>query len=308
MLTDMWCRVNANRAKRAKQGRREEPIDDLIELSIKNCSFCPENIDRATPKFPPEISKKGRIKLGEATVFPNLFPFAKYHGMATITEKHYQDIADFTEVQIEDTISASIDYFKRIDTLGAKYFSLSWNHLPPSGASIVHPHVQLIGDEVPTYMTDTCLKASKEYHKENSENYWLRLVKEEERLGERFVGRTGRVAWISSFAPLGNNEISMVFEGGSSILDLTRKDVSDVSKGIRRILKGYSSMGKKSFNFTMYSGLKNMDDFCLNAKIITRPNIQKYYTTDGGFMEILHKERIVETLPEFLASEFKKFF
>lgn len=308
MLTDTWCRVNVNRAKRAKQCRREEALGDLIELSTKNCFFCPKNIDKATPKFPPEISKKGRIKLGETTVFPNLFPFAKYHGTATITENHYQDLEDFTKVQIEDTISASIDYFKRIAALGAKYFSLSWNHLPPSGASIIHPHVQLIGDEVPTHTTNTYMKASKKYYKENSENYWLRLVKEEERLSERFIGRIGRIAWISSFAPLGNSEISMVFEGGSSLLDLTQKDVSDISEGIRRILKGYSNTGKTSFNFTMYSGLRNMEDFCLNAKIITRPNMQKYYTADTGFMETLHQERIVETLPESLAAELKKLF
>lgn len=309
MLTDTWCRVNVNRVKRAKQFHREEALDDLIELSKKNCFFCPENIDKATPKFPPEISKKGRIRLGEVTVFPNFFPFAKYHAMATITENHYQDLEEFTKVQIEDTISASIDYFKRVDALGAKYFSLSWNHLPPSGASVIHPHVQLIGDEVPTHTTNTYLEASKKYYKENSENYWLCLVKDEERLGERFVGRVGRIAWISSFAPLGNNEISMVFEGGpSSLLDLTRKDISDISEGLRRIFKGYSIMGKTSFNFTMYSGLREMEDFCLNAKIITRPNTQKYYTADTGFMETLHHERIVETLPESLAAELKKFF
>ncbi|MEE8402659.1 MAG: hypothetical protein V3R93_02790 [Candidatus Hydrothermarchaeaceae archaeon] len=306
----MWSRVNVNRAKRAKQCRREgeEAIDDLIELSIKNCAFCPENIDKATPKFPPEISKEGRIRLGETTVFPNLFPFARYHGMATITESHYQDIGDFTKAQIEDTVSASMDYFRRIEALGAKYFSLSWNHLPPSGASIIHPHVQLIGDDVPTSMTDTYMNASSEYYKENGVNYWLRLVKDEETAGERFVGRTGQIAWISSFAPMGNNEVSMIFEGGSSLLDFTRVDISDMTEGIRRILKGYSSMGKTSFNFTMYSGLRDMKDFCLNAKIITRPNPQKYYTADTGFMETLHHERIVETLPESLAAELRKFF
>lgn len=307
-LTDTWCRVNIKRAQRAKQGRREEPIDDLIERSINNCSFCPENIDKSTPKFLPEVSKEGRIRLGETTVFPNFFPFAEYHAMATITEKHYQGLGDFTEEQIEDTISASIDYFRRIDALGAKYFSLSWNHLPPSGASIIHPHVQLIADEVPTKMTDMYLNASRRYYEENRKNYWLRLVEEEERLGERFIGRTGRIAWISSFAPMGNNEISMIFEGGPSFLDLTQEDISDISSGIKRIFKGYSKMDKTSFNLTTYSGLEKMEEFCLSAKIITRPNIQKYYTADTGFMEAFHRERIVETLPESLAAEFRRLF
>ena len=307
-LTDTWSRVNVNRAKRAKQARREEPHAELIKLSKENCSFCTKNIEKATPKFLPEISKKGRIKRGETVVFPNLFPFAEYHATATITKKHYQDIGEFTEVQIRDTIHASIDFFKRIEALGAKYFSLSWNHLPPSGASIIHPHVQLIGDEEPTYMTNTYLNASKKYYKKNHENYWLRLVTEEEKLGERFIGRIGNTAWISSFAPMGNNEVSMVYEGGPSILDLKSKDVSDISKGIRRILKGYASIGKTVFNLTTYSGPKDMEHFCLNAKIITRPSTQKYYTADAGFMETLHGERIVENLPESLAAELRRLF
>jgi galactose-1-phosphate uridylyltransferase len=307
-LMDIWSRVNVKRATRAKQGRHGVSLDKLIELSKKNCSFCPENIEKATPKFMPEISKEGRIKLGETAVFPNLFPFAKYHAMGTVTEKHYLSMECFTEEQIANTIRASIDYFTRIEALGAKYFSFSWNHLPPSGASIIHPHVQLIGDEVPTHMTGKYLNASKKFYEETGENYWHSLVKDEEKIQERFIGRIGRIVWISSFAPLGNNEISIVFEGGSSILDLTEGDISDVSVGIRRILGGYSNMGKTSFNFTTYSGLRNMEDFCLNAKIITRPDIQKYYTADTGFMEAFHKERIVETLPESLAAEFRKVF
>lgn len=297
-----------NRTNRSIQCLREEVIDDLIGLSLKNCSFCPDNIETATPKFPPDISKKGRIKRGEATVFPNLFPFAKYHAMATITKNHYEDAGDFTKIQIEDTISASMDYFRRIETLGAKYFTLSWNHLPPSGASIIHPHLQLIGDEMPTHMTSISLKASKKYYETNGENYWQRLVNHEEELGERFIGRTGKFAWISSFAPLGNNEISMVFDGGSSLLDLTKKDISDISEGLLQVFEGYTALGKSSFNFTVYSGLRGLDYFCLNARIITRPNLQKYYTSDSGFMETLHQERIVETLPESLASDIKNFF
>jgi UDPglucose--hexose-1-phosphate uridylyltransferase len=307
-LMDMWCRVNVKRAVRKKQARGEQNLYELIEASKADCSFCPGNIEHATPKFLPDISEEGRIKMGEAVVFPNLFPFAKYHAMAAVSEKHFLGIGDFTKDQIEDAINASIEFFKRIEALGAKYFSLNWNHLPPSGASVIHSHFQLIGDEVPTHMMGTYLDASKRYYEEKGENYWLQLIKEEEKNGERFIGKTGKAVWISSFAPLGNSEISMVFEGCSSILDLTKEDVSDIADGLLRIFKGYSGMGKTSFNFSVYSGQRNMEDFCLNAKIITRPNAQKYFTADSGFMEALHKERIVETLPESLAEDFRRYF
>ncbi len=310
-LLSNWCRINVRRTERVKQWKSDANFWELVEKSEKGCFFCPGNISKSTPKFPPEIAPDGRLKLGETTVFPNLFPFAQHHAIATLTRKHFADLHEFTEDQIANTLTASVEYFKRVVATYPKsrFPSFNWNHLPPSGASILHPHVQLVVDERPTYFNDLSLKASAKYYKKNGSCYWLDLIKAEEKEGARFIGRSGSIAWMATFAPMGNNEITAIFEESSSV-DLPAKEVEAFASGLAKILKGYYELGVKSFNLTIYSAAmgERRDDYRLNVKLISRPPPLRDYTSDAGFMETLHMERVVESMPEKLAESMRLFF
>ena len=85
--------------------------------------------------FPSSLVPEGRIKVGETTVFPNLFPFAKYHAVATVSKEHFLGIDEFTLKQIQDTIKASIEYFRAVALSDKKavFPIFSWNFLPPAG-------------------------------------------------------------------------------------------------------------------------------------------------------------------------------
>ena len=91
-LTGIGCRINIQRAKRVKQARTDTEMCDMAESARGTCFFCPENIDGSTPRFPPALVPEGVILKGETRVFPNLFPFAKYHGVATMTTHHFLDL------------------------------------------------------------------------------------------------------------------------------------------------------------------------------------------------------------------------
>ncbi len=69
-------------------------------------------------------------------------------------------------------------------------------------------------------------------------------------------------------------------------------------------------MGVESFNLTTYSGPAKggADGFNLHMRLVSRPPPTPYYTSDIGFMEGLHFERVVETMPEDVASIMKKHF
>ncbi len=311
-LTGRWCRINVLRSSRVKQGQEEIGFSDLIEASAGNCFFCPENIEKTTPRFRSEIAEEGRFNIGESKVFPNLFPFSEYHAIATITERHFSDVNEFTRTQIENAMRAGQEFFKRVLKFDDKagYASFNWNHLPPSGASIVHPHAQLTVDKIPTYMTGTFLDESKRYYNDTDENYWLKLIEEERKVKERYIGDTGKISWFTSFVPLGNSEVNGVFRDVSSISELKDGHILDFAAGLKKILDGYASFGIKSFNLTFYSAraFEKRDDFCLLMKLISRPTPNKYYTADAGFMEAMHLERIVESMPESVAEGLRKRF
>lgn len=303
-LLGKWCRINVKRTQRVKQGQERANYFDLIEKSREGCFFCPENLEKSTPKFTREIASEGRIRCGDSVVFPNLFPFSTYHAIATVTRQHFKELNEFTVSEIVDTLKASLTYFRRVNAYDhqARYPSFNWNHLPPSGASIVHPHVQLMVDRDATFSLDFYLQASKNYWEKNRKNFWEELVKREKG-GERFIATTGNICWFTSFVPLGNNEVNAVFQGKSGLLELRGEEISSFADGLVRVFRAYYKMGVRSFNLTTYSSPigEKRQDFWLNVKIISRPSPNAYYTADAGFMEILHRERIVESMPEKVA-------
>jgi galactose-1-phosphate uridylyltransferase len=311
-LTGKWSRVNIQRSKRVKEGEGSFDYSELIKRSKKNCFFCPERIERSTPKFSSDLIPDGRITRGETHVFPNLFPFARHHAVGTITEKHFLRTEEFEESQIESTILASLDFCRTVYAKdpAAKYATFSWNHLFPSGASILHPHVQITLDSRPTHMTENVMKASKAYLEKNNRIYWNDLISEEKKLGQRFIASADGINYLASFSPIGNNEVLIIFDGKTAFTELDASDVTSLSKGIINILKGYEEMGVESFNLTTYSGLieGSAPGMKLHMRIVSRPPPRPYYTSDVGFMEALHFERVVETLPEDVAKIMKKTF
>ncbi len=311
-LTGKWSRVNIQRSQRVKQGEGDFDYTELIKRSRENCFFCPENIEGSTPKFSSNLLPKGRITRGETHVFPNLFPFARHHAVGTITEKHFLRTGEFEQRQIEDTILASLDFCRTVYAKDpdAKYVTFNWNHLFPSGASILHPHVQITLDSRPTYMTEKVLMASNAYMEKNNRSYWSDLATEEKKLGKRFIASSAGITYLASFSPIGNNEVLIIFNDKTAFTELDTSDSANLSKGVINILKGYEELGVESFNLTTYSGPIEGSAFGMNLhmRFVSRPLPRPYYTSDIGFMEGLHFERVVETLPEDVATIMKKQF
>ncbi len=191
-----------------------------------------------------------------------------------------------------------------------RFGSVNWNHLPPAGASIIHPHLQIQLDREPVQTIKELLEMSEAYQKERGSSYWKDLVEVEKNVGERVIAEDSSLTWLANFAPWGNNEILGVFKDVSSISQLSPHNIKDLSRGISNIIKGYRSMGIESFNIGINSGPfnKDLNYYALNIKLISRPQLQPFYTSDRGFMEILHREIIVESSPERLTQKIKPFF
>ncbi len=310
ILTGRACRINVKRSERKKQAQTGTGYFDLIELSAKNCYFCPSNIKTATPMFPSSLVPEGRIKVGETTVFPNLFPFAKYHAVATVSRQHFLGIDEFTLKQMQDTLEASVKFFHYVKSADerAVYPIFSWNFLPPAGASVIHPHVQLTIDEYPTNLAWLYLKACERYFAGTNENYWLRLLETEKQEQQRFLGTIGEISWITSYVPLGNDEVCGIFHNISSLYELDRQSISDFSKGLKRVFTAYTLLGIHSFNLSTFSAPGENESFRLIVRIIARPYPQGYYNNDAGFMERLHEEVIVESMPEKVAHDMREYF
>ena len=312
-LTNSRCVLNVRRAERVQQAQTTALVSDaVIEETRKGCFFCPEQIEKKTPRFAESISREGKVKRGESVVFPNLFPFAEYHAVATLTSKHFLDLDQFDPEMLTDNILACTEWTLCVNRNNkkAKFPVYMWNYMPPSGASVVHPHVQVLVHEVPTYVQRDLLQKSEEYLRNNGQSYWVALINEEKNLGMRYIGENDSLAVIASYAPRGFREVQFIFKDISSLADLGEKQAKDFAQSAVKILHGYKQMGVGSFNLNIFSGPigEKLNYYALNAKIISRPFPQTVYTNDTGSLERLQDEWVIETLPEDVAERMRGVF
>ena len=308
-LTGRQCRMNIERAKRPRQApSKTAELYRLIEGSKAKCFFCPDNIEKMTPMFAEGLPD--RIRVGKSCLLPNLFPFGGFHAVGVFCGDHYLKLNQFTPKLLEDCFEGCLNYFELVHEKHPeiKYWYINWNHLPPGAASIIHPHVQILADSTPTPYLRELIEKSEAYRDRNGSNYWSDLVEVEKTGKHRFIGKTGSVYWLASFAPQGNKEVAAIFSDISSLAGLKGRRLGEFCRGLSSILKGYHATGVQSLNMTTFSGPcdEDLSDFyLLNVKLISRPDLTPFYTSDNGFMEKFHQEPVIETMPEGLAEKLR---
>jgi len=308
-LTGRTCRINVERSKRPHQIEKvRKGLEGLIRESKKKCPFCEDNILKSTPKF---VDFKERFFKGESVLFPNLYPFGLFHATVVFTaKKHFLKLNEISQRLWFDSLRNAIDFLKLANERKRRfrYPNVSFNYLPPAGASIVHPHFQVVLDMKPTSFCDLILKKSLAYYKRFNSNFWRDLVREEKRKKERFIGKLGNLNWIANFAPIKSGQISGILDRKiSSITALGKKELKGLAEGISGILKRVWVSGVRSMNLSILSGPigENISDFfTLHVTIIPRPNLFPY-ASDMGFMEILHQEPVIDVLPEDVAKSLR---
>ncbi|MFA5375079.1 MAG: hypothetical protein WC455_04905 [Dehalococcoidia bacterium] len=314
-LTGYRSRISVDRARRVKQAQ-DVVVDvaNIVARSAAGCCFCPDNIANSTTKFAPGflLGDDSRITVGQCALFPNLHPFTEFHAVATLTERHYLELDEFTPQMIEDNIAAARKYIASVNShcADARYPVWLWNHLPPSGASILHPHTQVSVERAPVPELEVALRKSKKYLRDRGVNFWQELIDAERKMGERFIGENASLAVIASFAPHGNREVQIISKRLSNLADFDKRHTRDFADAVVRLLRGYKTMGMNSFNLVTYSAAigDRLEHFRFSARIISRPVFQPLYTNDTGSIERFYGISIIEAMPEQVAAEMRKWF
>ena len=319
-LIDHWSRINKLRADRVKQASApnenfESNLQLVVENSAKKCFFCPENITKSTPKFSDELGIGERITVGDFNLFPNLFVFSQHHAVGTLGSEHFTPLNKFTVKIWEEALLGSIKYFSAVHRLDkdVKYPSINFNYLPPSASSIIHPHIQIIQDIKATKLTEKFLHKSKQYLEKNKSNYWLDLIASEKKIGDRFIAENDFMTWLATYSPFGKNELTgIITKPITDITTFSKEDSKQLAAGLAKAFKAlYSARGATSVNMAIYLGPigeDRSDDYRINLKIVSRPDLLPNYTGDIGFMELLHYEPIAAANPESIAETVKKYF
>ncbi|MDE4907842.1 galactose-1-phosphate uridylyltransferase [Methanogenium marinum] len=285
LLTGLQCRIAPERVHRNIDVRyRPHTFHDDVP-----CVFCPERVRSETPVF----LDGSRIIVGESVTFPNLYPFAETHVVTVITEAH--DPAEITATQIEDALCGQIAALSGCDG----YASCNWNYLPSSGASMLHPHMQGMADTFPTFHAGVVIERSEAFSRREGRVYRECLIEQEMDSSRYLFG--DELPFFAHAVPLGEKEVRAYLpvrcagelEPWCGIL----------AEGIERVISLYRGAGHYAFNMSLFFDAAGRPDkgFRAFCSLIARINPSAAAMSDSAFMERMHFEPIVMTLPEDLA-------
>ena len=245
----------------------------------------------------PTFSDGNRIIRGESVTFPNLFPFGEGHIVTVVTREHAVEV--FSRQQVADSLLAQVEALSRVDG----FPSINWNFLPSAGASLVHPHMQGLSDTCPSRIVEIYHEAGKLYYEKNSVSYWT-AVKEQEKTSDRYMFGE-EILWSAHAVPVGEREVRGILP--FSTLDEMECYIDLIAEGILEIIKLYKKLGTHAFNMSLFFD-KNCTNKGFNAfcSMISRINPNPSSTSDSAFMERLHLEPVIMTLPEDLGKFYKK--
>jgi len=106
----------------------------------------------------------------------------------------------------------------------SRWSSINANHMLPSGSSLFHPHLQGIVDPSPT----TLQRQVANVPAARFDDY----LDSERRAGVRFLGNSGRVQWLASFAPIAPAELRAFVPGIASPAELRAELVGELAHGL----------------------------------------------------------------------------
>lgn len=283
-----------------------EMVDRVREESAPHCFFCPDKI-QGVARFQPEFVAEGTINVGETVLFPNLFALGRHHAVAAISHAHYLDLDAFTPELLSDGFAAIHRYVCAVYAHDheANDVSVNANYLFPAGASLMHPHFQVIVSAEPYSHQARLLQACRRYAATEGNPYHLDLVREERRIGERYIAQTGAWHWLAAYSPMGSNEILGVHEEAGDFSRLEPSDLQALANGVSGVLRTYARLGYMSFNFSLYARRNPdpADGFNCLIRCITRQNPYPNYRTDDFFMQKGLQAELILKLPEVLAAE-----
>ncbi|WP_047981787.1 hypothetical protein [Ornithinibacillus contaminans] len=276
------------------------------QTSATNCPFCLPNLTSKTPTFSKTITPDGQINHGDATVFPNLYPYSKYNGIAIFSKDHIIELENFTVELLRDAFLACQTFIKKVRKLEVNriYPSINWNYLPYSGGSQLHPHLQVIISESATNYQSLFIRKSRSFTSNHGVDYLDFLYEKERQLGKRWIGEHGQIAWLTTFSPKGHNDFIAIFRGKNSITDITTEDWTNVAVGLQAIFKALIEQGLRAFNLAVHI----LEETSIHVRLIPRLNFGELNTSDFNYFQVMHDEGLTYKSPEMVAELARKYF
>ncbi|MBT8339528.1 MAG: hypothetical protein HKP58_15480 [Desulfatitalea sp.] len=292
---------------------KKPDFDAWVKGTQSWCPFCPDKVMTLTPCFPGDLVPEGRLQRDDMVIFPNIAPYDSISAVATFGARHFIPMTAFTSERIAAALDFALEFFRRVARSShseSVYHMIHWNYMPPSGSTVLHPHLQVFSSSTAPNLMRRELVDSRRYQEKNGTIFWDDLVAAERKADDRYLAKIGRTHFLSAYAPMGVvGDVLAVVEDVRCTLQLSEDDLMDIAAGIVSLLGEYDKMGLYSFNMGFFTGTPADDHFRFHLRLSPRTFFsQQLGTPDVGAMQYLLNESVCLAYPETINASLKKGF
>jgi UDPglucose--hexose-1-phosphate uridylyltransferase len=255
-------------------------------------------------------------------VFPNLFPLAALHAVVTYPERHFLRPSEFDPALLAEGFAAALEFARHAEAAygDLEHLELCCNHMLPAGASMVHPHFQVFGGAAAPWLLRRQWECEAAFREREGAPHWAALVDEETARRERFIDTRAGCTWMAAYAPTGGREVVAVLPGRARLTALDDAQVTELSRGLSKVLAWYEREGLSAFNFTLagsplsagpLGGGSLGDDAATHAvvlRVVARTAFKPDYRTDDYFLQKQLGGELFFSPPERLAAALRDEF
>ena len=205
LVSGTWVIFSTKRKNRPDLFKNKSKETSVVKEDLENCPFCGENIKKQEEDTLIYAKRNGQWSL---KVFPNKYPaFSNrssdvnrreegpfeimeavgYHEVL-VTADHHKDIADMKTVQVAEILDAFQErYIALMNKKHIKYISIFKNYGSTAGASVAHPHCQIIAMPVIDPDVFRSLSGSEKYYISHRECVHCVMIEWEKKARERIL-------------------------------------------------------------------------------------------------------------------------
>lgn len=272
IATKEWVVISTERGRRPEDFKEVKEKKVLVERS-DTCPFCPGNEHhtpyesfvindsngnwniRVVPNKYPAVVPEGTLQYKVDGIKRNVSGV----GIAEViieSQKHNLIIPFMPEKHLEQIIYTYRErYIAAEKDKRVKLVIVFKNYGERAGASIEHPHSQLIAIPVVPFHIRYRIEEAMRYYDETGECVFCKILQEELRCGERVVVETGSFVSLVPYAALAPFHMWIIprrhMESFSEINDL---EITDLAKNLKlTISKLYYGLNDPDYNFVIRS-------------------------------------------------------
>jgi len=273
LVTGDWVVIAANRARRPE----EFIVHDDCEVEVssdpeKKCFFC----------YPEETGQEKDVLIytdanndWTLRVFPNKYPaFVRggeishkeegpyfmmdgvgYHELV-VTRDHKKSIALLDKESVAEVLDAYQDrYIDLMNKKSVNYIEIFHNHKKSAGASIPHPHSQLVAIPVVSPYIKAELDGAEEYHRMNKHCAYCAMAEWEMESGKRVVFENDKFIAFCPFASRAAFEIWVMPKKHNPYFErMSAEDKLEAAEALQvSLAKIYDALGNPAYNFYLHT-------------------------------------------------------